>query len=48
MRVLRPTTTKSAIRATTPASEEPEQKIGEPMVDEAADANAIEVIICLE
>ncbi|XP_052105179.1 cytoplasmic dynein 1 heavy chain 1-like isoform X5 [Mytilus californianus] len=44
VRVLRPTTTKSAIRATTPASEEPEQKIGEPMVDEAADANAIEEV----
>lgn len=43
VRVLRPTTTKAAARATTPAAEEPEQKMGEPMVDEAADANAIEV-----
>lgn len=43
VRVLRPTTTKASARATTPATEEPEQKIAEPMVDEAADANAIEV-----
>lgn len=40
MRVLRPTTTKG--RGGTPLTEEPEPK-AEPIVDEAADANAIEV-----
>jgi hypothetical protein len=45
--VLRPATTKSSARAGTPGSEEPEQKIAEPMVDEAADANAIEVMVGL-
>ncbi|KAK3093975.1 hypothetical protein FSP39_022394 [Pinctada imbricata] len=43
VRVLRPATSKSSVRATTPGEESVEVK-AEPMVDEAADANAIEEV----
>ena len=44
VRVLRPAASKSSVRATTPGEDDNEVK-AEPMVDEAADANAIEVSI---
>lgn len=44
VRVLRPTTTKPT-QAGTPGQEEADVKVVKPLVDEVADANAIEVCI---
>lgn len=44
VRVLRPTTTKPT-KAGTPGQEEADVKVVKPLVDEVADANAIEVCI---
>lgn len=43
VRVLRPTTTTKPTQAGTPGQEEADVKVVKPLVDEVADANAIEV-----